>query len=350
MLSIKKLEFLIKIKKINSGYHIPFLASVCMGIPLFFGLYLNDLKIGLTMSLAALTVVYFPILGSLSERILTILATSFGFIFSYFLGLLFSFNHFISAIVFGLFSMIINWLTSYLKIKPPKSFFFIMLAATASCIPHNTSKIPTSVGYLAIGTIISSIIAIIYSLLVTKKTSLQNNIQVTIKRNRYTDFIESVILGLFMFISLGIGFLFDLNNPYWIPVSCAAVMQGTTKYHVWQRGTQRVLGTFLGVGLCWIVLSFGKTPLLICLSIIVLQFIVEWLVPRNYGIAVIFITPLTILLTEASSPLIVDTNYFIYLRFLNIFLGSFIGAIGGWIIYNEKIHYSVIRKMRSFNL
>ena len=58
-------------------------------------------------------------------------------------------------------------------------------------------------------------------------------------------------------------------------------------------------------------------------------------------------TPLTILLTEASTPLVKDTNYFIYLRFMNILLGSFIGAIGGWFIYHEKIHYNAIKKIRS---
>ena len=255
-----------------------------MAIPLFFGLYIDNMKIGLTMSLSALIVVYLPIFGTLSERILTILACSFGFIFSYFLGLLFSFNHLISAIIFGLFSMIINWLTSYLKVKQPKAFFFIMLAASGSCIPHNLANIPKNVGLVSIGAIITSSIAILYSIfLVKNKKNNLANLQITLKKNKYTDIIESIILGFFMFISLEIGFLFNLNNPYWIPVSCAAVMQGATKYHIWQRVAQRILGTFFGLGLCWIILSLGKNNFTICLFIVILQFLLESLVPRNYG-------------------------------------------------------------------
>lgn len=344
----QKTRFLFIIRKVNTGYHIPILAAISMGTPLFLGLFLNNIKIGLTMSLSALIVVYLPIFGTLSERILTILTCSFGFILSYFLGLVFSFNHFFSALVFGIFSMTVNWITSYLKVKPPKAFFFIMLAASGSCIPYNLTTIPKNVGLVSIGAIITSFIAIFYSIFFIKnKNSKTNNLQIILKKNKYTDVIESIILGFFMFISLWIGFLLDIKNPYWIPVSCAAVMQGATKYHIWERVIQRILGTFLGLGLCWLVLSFNKSNFSICVSIIVLQFLLETLVPRNYGLAVIFITPLTILLTEFSSPIIKDTNYFIYLRLMNTVLGSFIGAIGGWAIYHEKIHYAAIKKIRS---
>ena len=149
-----------------------------------------------------------------------------------------------------------------------------------------------------------------------------------------------------MFISLELGFLLKINNPYWISVSCLAVMQGATKSHIWQRVIQRIIGTFIGLGLCWIILLLVKKIWIICLVIVILQFILEILVPRNYAVAVIFITPLTILLTEASNPLINNPNMFISIRFFNTLLGSSIGAIGGWVIYHEKIHYNAIQRIR----
>ena len=90
----------------------------------------------------------------------------------------------------------------------------------------------------------------------------------------------------------------------------------------------------------------SKKIWIICLVIVILQFILEILVPRNYAVAVIFITPLTILLTEASNPLINNPNMFIAIRFFNTLLGSSIGAIGGWVIYHEKIHYNAIQRIR----
>lgn len=337
-----------KLRKVEGFIHIPLLASLCMGIPLLLGLYFNNIKGGLTACLAGLIIVYFPLYASLAERIITLLACSFLFLISYTVGVTFSYNFVISSIAFGLFSMIIHWITLYLKVRPPRSFFFIMICATASCIPFNLKRIPENIGLLAIGSMISCTLALLYSIVVTKEKFVEKKgiIAVTFQRNRYANFLEALIMGFFMFLSLLIGHLLDINNPYWIPVSCAAVMQGATRYHIWKRVFQRITGTFMGLGLCWIILSITKTTLAICLAIIVLQFIIETLVGRNYVVAVIFITPITVLLTEISNPLIKNPDIFISIRFWNILLGSLIGAIGGWIIYHEQIHYNTVRRIR----
>ena len=67
-------------------------------------------------------------------------------------------------------------------------------------------------------------------------------------------------------------------------------------YLVWQRSLQRILGTFLGLGPCWLLLGGSTSPVYLCICIMVLQLIVEMLVVRQYALAVIFITPLTIFL------------------------------------------------------
>ena len=337
-----------KLKSMKLNFHLPILSSSCMGICLLTGLLLNNVKAGLTASMAALLVLYFPIFAPLSERIVTLLACAFAFILSYSIGVVFSFNHVISAIIFGFYTVLVHWVSSYLKLRPPKSFFFIMLAATASCVPYDLEKIPENIGLVAIGAIISATYAFVYSLIINKKRPSTNSgtIQITLKKNRYTDLIESLILGFFIFFCLELGYLLKIDNPYWIPVSCAAVMQGATRYHIWQRVAQRIVGTFIGLGLCWVILLVAKEMWLVCIAIIVLQFILELFVPRNYAIAVIFITPLTILLVEASDAIVNNASTFILIRFYNIVLGSMIGIFGGWLIYHEKIHYSAIKKIR----
>ncbi|MFM6929972.1 MAG: FUSC family protein, partial [Bdellovibrio sp.] len=77
----------------------------------------------------------------------------------------------------------------------------------------------------------------------------------------------------------------------------------------------------------------------ICVAIIILQFVIEMLIVRHYALAVVFITPMTILLTEAGNPLIHNPEVLVPIRFWNIALGSLIGAIGGWVIYNERIRF-----------
>lgn len=76
----------------------------------------------------------------------------------------------------------------------------------------------------------------------------------------------------------------------------------------------------------------------------------EWLVVRNYGIAVVFITILTIFLAESGNALLSDPTSLIAARFYDILTGSIMGAIGGWALYNERIHYATRKQVRKAKL
>lgn len=155
--------------------------------------------------------------------------------------------------------------------------------------------------------------------------------------------------GIVMAVSLGVAFLLKIENPYWIPISCLAVMQGRTTRHIWMRGAQRITGTLFGLGLTWLIVLGNPTPLFMVIAITLLQTIVEFLIVRNYGVAVIFITILTVFLSESGKELTADTNAIFLARMIDIFIGSIIGIIGGWILYHEKIHFYTrlqVRKSR----
>jgi hypothetical protein len=74
--------------------------------------------------------------------------------------------------------------------------------------------------------------------------------------------------------------------------------------------------------------------------------IVEFLVVRNYGIAVIFITILTIFLSESGRQLTQDTNGIFFARMIDIIIGSAIGIIEGWILFHEKVHFYTTLQLR----
>lgn len=67
---------------------------------------------------------------------------------------------------------------------------------------------------------------------------------------------------------------------------------------------------------------------------------------RNYGIAVVFITMLTIFLAEPNIILIGEPDRLIVTRFFDILIGSLIGATGGWLLYHERIHFFAKKQMR----
>lgn len=344
----QEIKAFFRLRQTERLWHIPVLASLCVGIPLLLGLYFDNMKSGLIASMAGMVILYLPASSTIANRMTMLLVCSFVFMISYGIGLGFSFDPILSAVVLGLFSMTVHWVTLYFKTRPPGSFFFIMIASISSCVPYNLHTIPERVGLVGMGTMLACLLALIYCLLTMKISFVQksNSVSTVIMKNKYVNIVEAFIIGLFMFGSLLIGRMLKLQNPYWVPISCAAVMQGASLYHIWQRVFHRILGTFIGFALCWVLLSISKAPLSICISIIVLQFIVEMLVVRHYALAVIFITPLTILLTEAANPLIHNPNMLVYVRFWDITLGSVLGFVGGWILYHEKIRYHAVKRIR----
>ena len=76
-----------------------------------------------------------------------------------------------------------------------------------------------------------------------------------------------------------------------------------------------------------------------------MQIIVELLITRHYGLAVIFLTPMGILLAETGSPISLEPTQLIIMRLTEIIIGSLLGAICGWFLYNEKVHQKTIKHL-----
>lgn len=348
MITLKQLQFeilaLFRYKKSERTWHVPFLASLCVGIPLFIGYYLDKPAYGITACIGGLVFLYLPA-SSLARRMVTILACSFGFVFAFTIGVLFSFNPYLSSVVLGLFAAFVHWVSRFYQLKPPGNFFFIMIASIASCMPFDLEGIPVKVGLIAMGTMLACVIAFIYSLLITKGTAFKSEFVVVMQRN-YVTIFEAVVIGFFMSLSLLTGLLLKLDNPYWLPISCAAVIQGVTLQQVWRRSFQRILGTFVGLLLTWFLLQQELNLFWICCSIVVFQFIVETLIVRQYAMAIIFMTPLTIFLADVGNSLQIDPNELIMTRFFDIIIGSVIGAVAGWILHHQNLRNKSERQIR----
>ncbi|MEK6493571.1 FUSC family protein [Myroides odoratimimus] len=344
---------LFKLKHSERLWHIPLMAMLATGLPLLTGWYCDNLQAGLLACLAGLVILYLPSNIPTPQRMITMLVCSFGFMLSFAVGISFSFNFIASAIAFGIFVTAIHWVNLYFNTRPPGSFFFIMVASMSSNMPFNLETIPTRLGYVVMGTMFACTLALIYSVLVGKKYNSKTTIRLVRPvpvKDQFDYLVKSVIVGTFMCISLLVGHLLKFDNPYWIPISCAAIMQGISLYHVWQRALQRIAGTFIGLGLCWALISISTAPLYLCICIMVLQFIIEMFISRNYAVAVIFITALTVLLAEAGNPIITTPNVLIQARFIDIVIGSIIGGIGGWFLHHEYLRKQTRDSLRTTRL
>ncbi len=93
-----------------------------------------------------------------------------------------------------------------------------------------------------------------------------------------------------------------LGHGYWAAISAAAVLHSVNIRTTAQRAVQRTLGTVVGLLLALGVLGARPDPVVLVLVIVALEFLLECVVVLNYGLGVVFLTPLALLLSELAAP------------------------------------------------
>ena len=94
----------------------------------------------------------------------------------------------------------------------------------------------------------------------------------------------------------------DPERAYWtVAAGIAVIGLSTVPHHSFARGLHRTLGTFVGVGAYLVIAPLAQTPWVFVLLLPLLQFVIELVVVRNYGLALIFITPLVLLIAGAAT-------------------------------------------------
>ena len=84
----------------------------------------------------------------------------------------------------------------------------------------------------------------------------------------------------------------------------------------------------------------------IALTMMALAFVIEVLVVRHYGLAAVFITPLTILLAEATSLGHGSPDALLLARFVDTVLGSVVGLAGGVCLHSPRFRDALGRPIR----
>ncbi|MET7398778.1 FUSC family protein [Dactylosporangium sp. NPDC005572] len=94
-----------------------------------------------------------------------------------------------------------------------------------------------------------------------------------------------------------------LEHAYWATTAAVLVLhQGFDWPRTAQRSLERLTGTWAGLLLAGGLLLAHPAGLWLVLKIMALQYTIEWLVPRNYALAVVFITPVALLIGSGGRP------------------------------------------------
>ncbi len=322
---------------------LPVAAALASGLPLLTGAYFGHIEYGLISSLGGMTFLYLPE-TPLQHRMLWLMSCASAMVLCYALGLASQFAAAMKFPALALMAILTMMTLRAYRVGPPGGMFFIMAAAIGAYTPMRLEQLPYEVGLFALGTLTACAVAFIYS-----AATLRHRAPLPVAEIPAFDFdvvvYDSVVIGLAVGLSLGLAQALQMPRPYWVPVSCLAVIQAASLRAVWIRQIQRILGTLAGVGLTWVLLRVPLGPWGIAAAVMALTVVVETLVVRNYGIAAMFITPLTILLADAANIGAIPLSALLTARLLDTVVGAVIGLLGG-----VCLHHGTVRERLNHGL
>lgn len=96
---------------------------------------------------------------------------------------------------------------------------------------------------------------------------------------------------------------FDPHRAYWtVSTGVAVIGLSAVRRHSLGRGIHRTAGTIVGAFAYLAIAQVGHLPVLLVITLTLLQFCIELVVVRNYALALVFITPLVLLLSGGAVP------------------------------------------------
>jgi hypothetical protein len=126
-----------------------------------------------------------------------------------------------------------------------------------------------------------------------------------------------------------LGLVVDPERTYWIVGSAVAVIGvAAARRAAFQRGLHRMLGTVVGAGVYLLLALLHPAGIWLALLLGALQFSIELVVVRHYALALVFITPLVLLLTGAATGSIGSLDV-AGERIVDTLVGAVLGAASG---------------------
>ncbi|MDB5896840.1 MAG: hypothetical protein JWP41_442 [Ramlibacter sp.] len=339
---VRQLRLLSTFKSSERPWGMPLAAALASGVPVIIGAWFDQMAAGLAGSIGGLVFLYLPT-TRLAQRMAVLMACAFGMVASFTLGILSSVYQPLTIPVLAAIAVAVTVICRFYAVGPPGGLFFVMTAAIGAYSPARGVAAAAQVGFVAMGCTLAVLIAFLYSLHALRRRPGATEVP------RTFDFAfviaESVLIGTAVGISLAVAQLLQLQRPYWVPVSCLAVIQAASLREAWVKQLHRIAGTVVGLLVFLLLAMLPLSAIGVGLLLMALTFVIETLVVRNYALAVVFITPLTILLAEAGSLGAIPAGEVMVARLVDTVLGCVVGVAAAACLHSPRIRDGVSARL-----
>lgn len=141
----------------------------------------------------------------------------------------------------------------------------------------------------------------------------------------------------------GLAAMLGLGHGYWAAISAAAVLHSVNVRTTAHRALQRTLGTAAGLLISVAVLAMHPSSEALISLVVLFEFLLEYVVARNYGLGVVFLTPLALLMSDLASPSPAGT--LVHDRLLGSVLGIAIGLACALLVVHDRAAVRVQRAL-----
>lgn len=114
--------------------------------------------------------------------------------------------------------------------------------------------------------------------------------------------VQAIRCAVAVVIAGGAATALGIERPGWAMIAAVVPLSVVEVHHQLARGVHRVLGTLVGLVLAGVLLALQPSVAVTLALVVVLQMLTELLVARHYGAALVFITPLALLVLQVSAP------------------------------------------------
>lgn len=234
-----------------------------------------------------------------------------------------------SALLAGLGSLAAD----RLMLRPPGPFFPVFAFASTASIP---SEAPLGEALGAALVSIALSVAIGAAGWLHPRARIRPPVR---RRNPAPNPCQAVVNAFRYALAAGVGgalaTTLDIGHNYWAIISAIVPLAAATRAVRLQRGVHRVLGTVGGLGLTALLLAARLEPWQLVLVLIALQFATEMFVIRHYSLAMLFITPLALLMSELAAPT-ADPSGLLVDRLIETLIGVAVGMAVVLLIRDPK--------------
>jgi uncharacterized membrane protein YccC len=219
-------------------------------------------------------------------------------------------------------------LSDKLRWHPPGPLFTVFALAACASLPTEAARVPLALAAAASSAALAVVIGGVgYARPRARrhhdsKRSTRMSSALTRPAVRMT---TAARFGIAVVVSGTIPTITGLGHPYWAMVAAVAAVSGPDVTSRLARAGHRVLGTLAGVMVATAILGLALPPLAIIAVVAFLQIGAELVVGRNYALALMFVTPLALLMVELAHH--IDAMTLVRDRAFETLLGAMAGIV-----------------------